>query len=133
MSDNKPKGNAVFAEATTGVAFLLTLSKRQCNTLLRLHAAEKLHGKPRQTATGSIREGQMDGPANINIVQVDSLSSLANRGLVFWFRNASGGAQGFGGLTRAGELCAELLIEAGLSIEATNTLSVLKRIERMAA
>jgi hypothetical protein len=126
-------GNLVFAEATTGIAFLLSLSKRQCNTLLRVHASEKLHGKPTQTATGSRRGGEYDGPANISVVQVDSLSSLKNRGLVFWFTNDKGGPQGFGGLTRAGELCAELLLEAGLSIESTNTLSVLKRIDRMAA
>ncbi|SEL13011.1 hypothetical protein SAMN05216359_105305 [Roseateles sp. YR242] len=128
--------NATFAEATTGVAFALTLSKRQCNTLLRLKAHEDRFGKPQYGATFSqIRESgsfNPESPANINIVQGDSLRGLRDRGLVFWFTNHKGEPNGFGGLTRAGELMAEVLLEAGMTIQTTNTLSVLKRLERAA-
>lgn len=117
--------NSVFAEATTGVAFVLTMTKRQCNTLLRLWAHQQQSG-----LSGSGRS--LDGPANINIVQVDNLSGLKARGLVFWHTDSRGQPNGFGGLTKAGELMAQLLLEAGLSIEATNTISVLKRLERAA-
>ena len=127
--------NNIFAEATTGVAFVLTLSKRQCNTLLRLHAQEAKYGKPKQFRDDSVSDrGNLDkdSPAYIGIVQTDQLHHLLSRGLVFWFTNHQGQPQGFGGLTKAGELAAGLLIEAGLTIEATNTLSVLKRIQRQA-
>lgn len=128
--------NDIFAEATTGIAFVLTLSKRQCNTLLRLRAQEAEYGKPEQfLSDGELRspkDGTFDknSPAYIGIVQPDQLQSLRNRGLVFWYTNHVGKPNGFGGLTRAGELAADLLIEAGLTIEATNTLSVLKRMHR---
>ena len=126
--------NRTFAEATTGIAFVLTLSKRQCNTLLRLRAHEAKYGKPKRHKAGSPREGAFDNnsPAYIGIVQTDQLHPLRDRGLVFWFTNDKGAPHGFGGLTKAGELMADLLIEAGMTIEATNTLSVLKRIERSA-
>lgn len=103
--------NLKLAEATTSVAFLLSLSKRQCNTLLRL-----THG----TADG-------------HIVQVDSLRSLDRRGLVFWHQDATGRACGFGGLTEAGRLVAALLVEAGLTVEATNTTGVIRRMESAGA
>ena len=129
--------NRVFAEATTGVAFVLTLSKRQCNTLLRLRAHEAKFGKPERFASAAEhpRDGSLDpsAPAHIGVVQGDQLQSLKNRGLVFWFTDSKGQPKGFGGLTRAGELAADMLLEAGMTIEATNTLSVLKRIERRAA
>ncbi len=126
--------NKVFAEATTGIAFVLTLSKRQCNTLLRLRAHEAIHGKPLRYGVNGPRDGSFDkdAPAYIGIVQTDQLHHLLHRGLVFWFTNSEGRPHGFGGLTKAGELSADLLIEAGLTIEATNTLSVLKRIGRAA-
>ena len=127
--------NSIFAEATTGVAFVLTLSKRQCNTLLRLHAQEAKYGKPKQFSDDSVSEcGDLDksSPAYIGVVQTDQLQHLLHRGLVFWFTNHKGMPHGFGGLTKAGQLAAGLLIEAGLTIEATNTLSVLKRISRQA-
>lgn len=130
--------NRQFAEATTGVAFVLTLSKRQCNTLLRLRAHEQKYGKPRQfhgdPPADHPRDGSLDkdAPAYIGIVQTDQLQHLRNRGLAFWFTNHKGQPHGFGGLTKAGELCADMLLEAGLSIEATNTLSVLKRLDRVA-
>ncbi len=129
--------NVAFAEATTGLAFVLTLSKRQCNTLLRLRAAEAIHGKPKQPSEDprafEPRDGAFDktSPAYIGIVQNDQLKHLLHRGLVFWFTNTKGQPHGFGGLTKAGELAADLLLEAGLTIEATNTLSILKRIGRM--
>lgn len=123
--------NAIFAEATTGVAFVLTLSKRQCNTLLRLRQHETMNGKPDKfgRTTG---QAFAAGPANINIVQTDNLSPLYLRGLVGWHTDSKGRKAGFTGLTKAGELCADLLAEAGLTIENTNTLSVLKRLERVA-
>lgn len=124
--------NHTFAEATTGLAFVLTLSKRQCNTLLRLRAHEGAYGKPDFGGRSFKDAGEKEGPARINIVQTDQLSALKNRGLVFWHTNLKGEPNGFGGLTKAGELAADLLLEAGLSIEATNTLSVLKRLERAA-
>jgi hypothetical protein len=124
--------NHIFAEATTGVAFVLTLSKRQCNTLLRLRAHEAEFGKPTIGGRSFDDPGWKDGPAAISIVQTDSLSGLRDRGLAFWHTNLKGEPCGFGGLTKAGELAAELLAEAGLTIHATNTLSVLKRLERAA-
>lgn len=127
--------NKVFAEATTGLAFVLTLSKRQCNTLLRLRAHEAAHGKPERHKAGGPRDGALDksAPAYIGIVQTDQLHPLRDRGLVFWFTDHKGAPRGFGGLTKAGELAADLLTEAGMTIEATNTLSVLKRMDRVAA
>lgn len=128
--------NQVFAEATTGVAFVLTLTKRQCNTLLRLRAHESKFGKPERRAVADQppRDGCLDktAPAYIGIVQPDQLHPLRARGLVFWFTDSKGQPRGFGGLTKAGELMADLLIEAGMTIEATNTLSVLKRLDRAA-
>lgn len=125
--------NAVFAEATTGLAFVLTLSKRQCSTLLRLRAHEAEFGKPPYGGRPFNDPGLNTGPANISIVQGDNLGGLKSRGLVFWHTDHRGQNFGFGGLTKAGELAAELLIEAGLSVEATNTLSVLRRLDRSAA
>jgi hypothetical protein len=127
--------NQIFSEATTSTAFLLTLSKRQCNTLLRLREHEAIYGKPERRAADGPRDGCTDksAPAYIGIVQTDQLQPLRDRGLVFWFTNDKGAPHGFGGLTKAGELVAELLTEAGMTIEATNTLSVLKRMDRIAA
>lgn len=124
--------NPQFAEATTGVAFVLTLSKRQCNTLLRLRAHAEKYGKPKRGDARRISPGDVDGPAGINVVHTDSLQGLRSRGLVFWWTDSKGQPAGFGGLTKAGELAADMLIEAGLTIEATNTLSVLKRLQRAA-
>lgn len=119
--------NAIFAEATTSTAFLLALSKRQCNTLLRLRADKEQFGdgyaKPRFDPKAH---------AHAMIVSVDSLSGLLDRGLVFWHQDEKGQNNGFGGMTKAGELVADLLVEAGMTIEGTNTLSVLKRIRRAA-
>ena len=129
--------NQVFAEATTGVAFVLTLSKRQCNTLLRQHAHEQKYGKPEQFEGFEEKERRgnfnKDSPAYIGIVDGDCYRALRDRGLVFWFTDHKGQPCGFGGLTKAGELAAALIIEAGMTIEATNTLSVLKRLDRYAA
>jgi hypothetical protein len=127
--------NQVFAEATTSTAFVLTLTKRQCNTLLRLRSHEAKYGKPKHHERERPRDGTLDkdAPAYIGVVQTDQLHALLHRGLVFWFTNHKGQPNGFGGLTKAGELAADLCIEAGMTIEGTNTISVLKRIDRFAA
>ena len=115
--------NNLFAEATTGVAFVLTLSKRQCNTLLRLKSHEAIHGKPQRVNADNMRDGSWDinAPAYIGIVQTDTLRPLRDRVLVFWFTDLQGKPHGFGGLTKA-----------GMTIENTNTLSVLRRMDRAA-
>lgn len=127
--------NQVFAEATTSTAFVLTLTKRQCNTLLRLRAHEAKYGKPERFKRNGPQDGTLDkdAPAYIGVVQTDQLHALLHRGLVFWFTDHKGRASGFGGLTKAGELAADLCLEAGMTIEGTNTISVLKRIDRRAA
>jgi len=127
------KHNHIFAEATTGIAFILTLSKRQCNTLLRLRASEAKSGKPQPPGKTNNCLARVDrtDPAHLHIVQVDNLRPLRDRGLVFWHMHA-GQPAGFGGLTKAGELTADLLLEAGMTIETTNTLSVLRRLDRAA-
>lgn len=106
--------NSAFAAATTSVAFALTLTKRQCNSLLRLYL-------PR-----SERE-------RLWVIGVDGLNGLHRRGLVFWNQDESGRPNGFGGLTEAGKLVAALLVEAGLTVEATGTAMTVKREERLAA
>jgi len=125
--------NHTFAEATTGVAFVLTLSKRLCNTLLRLREHEKQFGKPEREFGRTVKEATAPGPAQISIVQTDTLNPLKRRGLVSWYIDSTGRPNGFQGLTKAGELVADMLGEAGMSVENTNTLSVLARIERNAA
>lgn len=111
--------NSVFAESTTSVAFVLTLSKRACNTLLRLHESKG--------------RDDVNDPAYIGVVSVDSLKPLLARGLVFWHQDDAGRPNGFGGMTRAGQIVADLLLEAGMTIENTNTPMVTRRIERSAA
>lgn len=105
--------NAKFSEATTSIAFALTLSKRQCNSLLRL------------------LDEKQTNMERLWICSVDGLRPLERKGLVFWHHDESGNACGFGGMTPAGRLVAQLLIEAGLTIENTNTSLVNKRIERL--
>lgn len=119
--------NKAFSECTTSTAFLLNLSKLQCNTLLRLSAHEAKHGK--QERGGDVtRWSDRSSPASSDIVHVYQLTSLCAKGLVFWFTDHKGEPRGFGGLTKAGELVAQLLVEAGLTIESTNTVSVLKKL-----
>lgn len=102
--------NDKFAIATTAIAFCLTLSKRQCNSLLRL-----VENTPSE---------------RLWVVGVDGLNGLEKRGLVYWHQDAEGRPNGFGGLTYVGKLVASLVKEAGLTIENTNTAIVLKRVER---
>lgn len=102
--------NGIFAEYATGIAFSIQLSKNQCNALLR------------------IAHETMDV-----LVQVSTLHTLEARGLVFWNRNLNDDPCGFGGLTKAGELTVGLLREAGLTIENTNTVGMIRRIAREAA
>lgn len=127
--------NRLFAESTTGIAFVLTLSKRQCNTLLRLIQSERMYGKPVKLGEVGYHRAypDEDDPANMTIVGVDNLKPLQVKGLVFWHTDHQGHSHGFGGLTRAGELVACMLEEAGMTIENTNTVSILKRLDRIAA
>jgi hypothetical protein len=113
--------NERLAQATTSVAFLLNLSRRQCNSLLRL--------KEFATERGDFAMGD----PNNSIVQVDGLKGLESRGLVWWERDSNGVCCGFRGMTKAGKLVAELLVEAGLTVDNTNTGFVLRRLERIGA
>lgn len=120
--------NQIFAEATTSTAFLLTLTKRQCNTLLRVRYVQQEAAKRGVEAFGF---GGCDVSLWSELIApqpMPSLHALRDRGLVFWHRTHDGKAHGFGGLTKAGELMCGLLDEAGLTIENTNTLSVLRRL-----
>lgn len=102
--------NTKFADATTGMAFAMVLSKRMCNSLLRLY----LHGN--------------DSTERSWVIGVDGLNGLHRKGLVYWHQDEDGRSNGFGGLTEAGALTAMLLIEAGLTVEVTNTPMVIKRM-----
>lgn len=108
--------NIKLAEATTSIAFALQLSKRQCNSLLRLAAA------------GDTPAARME---RLLIISVDGLRGLERKGLVFWHHDSQGQPNGFGGMTEAGRLTAALLKEAGLTVENTNTPLVLKRAEQL--
>lgn len=110
--------NKLFAESTTSVAFLLTLSKRQCNSLLRLARLEQDNTTAREDHW---------------VMSVDGLRGLDRKGLVFWNYDKDGDACGFGGLTSAGRLTAKLLAEAGMTIESTQTTLTVKRAERFNA
>lgn len=103
--------NNAFKEYSTGIAFGIQLSKNQCNILLRLNS------------NASTLE-------NLWLLQVGQLTPLAARGLVYWNYSADGEAQGFQGLTKAGKLLAELLQEAGMTVESTNSVSMIRRLER---
>lgn len=102
--------NRTFAEYATSTAFSITLSKHQCNCLLRAELG-----------------------ADLYMLTVGSMQGLEARGLVFWHRDESGRACGFAGLTEAGKLMVGLIKQAGLTIESTNTVSVIRRMAREAA
>lgn len=103
--------NENFSEATRSVAFNLSLSKVQCNTLLRL--------KSFVTKTGGC-----DG------LTIGSLQGLLRRGLVFWHQDENGRPCGFGGLTPEGSLVVELIEAAGITIDGTMTPAIIRRFER---
>lgn len=104
------------------MAFVLTLSKRQCNTLLRL---DDFDGDER-TLVERERE-------RLWIISVDGLNSIHRKGLVFWKADETGRPNGFGGLTDEGRLVVKLLKCAGLGVKETNTAMIDKRVERLAA
>ncbi|WP_104656496.1 hypothetical protein [Ralstonia insidiosa] len=106
--------NKTFSEYATSTAFAIQLSKNQCNALLRL-------------------DEHKGDPADCHTLSVGTLKGLDARGFVSWARDASGRAYDFEGLTQAGRLVVGLLREAGLTVDNTNTLSVLRRIDREAA
>lgn len=97
--------NQTFAEYSTSTAFSVQLSKNQCNALLRV--AENSFAL---------------------VTTVGTLKTLEARGLVYWATDETGRPNGFKGLTKAGELMVELLREAGLTVESTNSVSVLRKI-----
>lgn len=105
--------NHRFAEYSTSVAFFIQLSKNQCNALLRCDDMQQ---------KGDTRYAEY--------LTIGTLKPLNHRGLVFWHKDKEDRNNGFGGLTEAGKLMVGLLKEAGMTIENTNTLSVLARIER---
>ena len=109
--------NELFKEYSTSVAFQVTLSKLQCNALLRAAASDP-------------PTGGLDGRTTQQLwpVSVGTLRTLEARGFVFWHKDSAGQRNGFGGLTNAGRLMVGLLEEAGMTIENTNTLSILKRV-----
>lgn len=109
--------NCTFAEYATSVAFSIQLSKNQCNTLLRVARDFDPHAKVGESKTW--------------MLQVSTLQTLEARGLVFWNR-LNGQAHGFGGLTKAGELMVGLLEEAGMTVDNTNSASMLRRLQRAA-
>jgi hypothetical protein len=99
--------NKTFGEYTTSTAFMLALSKTQCNALLRYRRDGFVNGWVTHHGMGTLR-------------------SLEARGLVEWGSDVDGGTK-FKGITKAGEMVTDLLIEAGLTVESTNSVSVLKR------
>jgi hypothetical protein len=124
--------NKTFAEYTTSTAFMLQLSKNQCNALLRVALTQP----KRMRVVGSDGATRELEYLSLGLHHVGTYRPLASRGLVFWKLDEAGRPHGFGGLTRAGRLVVAMLKEAGLTIENTNTVSVLNRIgreERMAA
>lgn len=113
--------NEIFKEYATSTAFLIQLSKNQCNALLRLKDL-----KPVERVD---LDGHKYTTINWPFHNVGTYKCLEARGLVYWHRRDNGEACGFGGLTKAGEIMVALLEEAGLTIESTNTASILKKIE----
>jgi len=109
--------NPLFREYSTSVAFQVTLTKLQCNALLRTDVSN--------LAAPDMRERMMQA---VWPVSVGTLKALEGRGLVFWNKDSNGQDNGYGGLTHAGRLMVALLKEAGLTIENTNTISILKRV-----
>ena len=85
--------NEVFREHVTSTAFCLQLTKRQCWELLMAVSDKKFY---RHNMT--------------------SLHCLEGRGLIAWHRDSKGQRNGMY-VTRAGELAAELLKEAGMTAE----------------
>ena len=85
--------NEIFREHVTSTAFCLQLTKRQCWELLMAVSGKKCY---RHSMT--------------------SLRCLEARGLVAWHRDSKGQSNGMY-VTRAGELAAELLKEAGMTEE----------------
>ena len=49
---------------------------------------------------------------------------------MFWHTDGLGNPVSFGGLTEAGKLVAKLLEQAGMTVENTNTVSMMRRLER---
>lgn len=96
--------NKIFSEYTTSTAFFLQLSKRQCWGLLALEKANK---EPDHW----LHSGQF----------ISLGRTLEARGLVEFNQTKPRRR-----LTRAGRLIVALLKEAGLTMENTRTLSVIK-------
>jgi hypothetical protein len=101
--------NKIFQEYSTSTAFMIQLSKVQCNALFSVETFKR-------------------GDVPFLFHNVGTLKCLESRGLVFWNRDEKGEANGFGGLTEAGKLMVALLKEAGLSEESTRTVGVIKKM-----
>lgn len=96
--------NKVFSEYSTGTAFFLQLSKRQCWGVLTCGVEKQW-----------LASGQF----------ISLRKDLEARGLVEWSPKERRCV-----LTKAGALVAQLLKEAGLTAKNTRTLSVVKGLER---
>lgn len=96
--------NKIFAEYTTGTAFFMQLSKRQCWGLLALEHATK---QPDHW----LHSGQF----------IALRRDLELRGLVEHHQKKP-----YNRLTRAGRIMVMLLKEAGMTMQNTQTLSVIK-------
>lgn len=103
--------NENFANYSTGIAFSIQLTKLQCNALLEL---------------SNFEDKRKVDPYYMIVHTVGTLQSLEAKGFVTW-TYVSGKPQNFDGLTEAGKLMVLLLEQAGLTIENTATVSVLKR------
>jgi hypothetical protein len=112
--------NKVFSEYSTSTAFFVQLSKNQCNALLRIEGLKAIKFQS--------KSGEYGEHIHFELHNVGTYKCLEARGLVFWHTNGLGESHGFGGLTKAGELMVGLLKEAGLTIESTNSVSILKKI-----
>ena len=101
--------NVAFAEATTSGAFVLHLTATQCSALLYL--AE--HGDTKKAI----------------IFDVPTFRQLRDRGLFAWEVDSNGLGTRPGELTKAGQLTAELLKEAGMTAESCMSPRVRRRLE----
>jgi len=104
--------NKTFAEYTTSIAFAITLTKAQCHVLLRIRRAEGLDHycfHPHQA-----RQLRVRGLVVVTSEKEREKAQKERRKSAIYK------------LTRAGELMCQLLDEAGIKLEKTQTPSLKK-------